>query len=232
MLSSISIPLFFLVIPENQMRPKCCAHNSSPTLFAIKWSAASMSILKKCAASRGRRDATACECDLRAAAETFPLRSEILLFCFTREKRARHVIDEIDVTAPVYREMTNGFCGIASLVPPLSIAPHATPKQSPLANRLSTFVYWCVDDAYNREDISLAITQHPAAINDQNWKSQISRPISVLFHWWKMYFTDISVNNSYRKQTRYQQIAQDKWSFILNKMFIFFLLIFRNDRFE
>ena len=67
-------------------------------------------------------------------------------------KRARHEIDEIDGTAPVYREMTNGFCGIASLVPPLSIwCPRATPKQSPLANRLSTFIYRYVDDIQPRQ---------------------------------------------------------------------------------
>lgn len=82
------LSFFFFVIPKKQMRPKCLRPQFLADAFAIEWSAASMSILKngEGAASRGRRDATVCECDLRAAAETFPLRSEILLLCFTWEK--------------------------------------------------------------------------------------------------------------------------------------------------
>lgn len=121
---------------------------------------------------------------------------------FCGGKRARHVIDEIDVTAPVYREMTNGFCGIASLVSSLPIGPHATPKQSPLSNRLSTFVY-------RRCTAATKTYRHTAAINDLNWKSQINRPmISFLF---------LLIENVFHRYTgiiptrnrRDQQIARD-----------------------
>lgn len=140
--------------PNNQMHPKCATLTISDRRFRspIKRGTRRVNLEKwRMRASRRRRRRAR-----RAAAETFPLSSEMpLLFArFSPEEkrlqgcRGRDVggeriawLTRSTLRCRVSREMTNGFCGIAPLVLPRSWPVLSSWRPTPLLYLLSSGLY-------------------------------------------------------------------------------------------